>query len=53
MHPSIVLKTLVPYAKSFSTIESVFSHINKKHFDNLLNSGKCDSFSRFYGCLFD
>lgn len=53
VHPFNKLATLVPYAKNFGTVEGIFSRITKAHLDNLLQSGKCASFARFYDCLFN
>ena len=52
VHPFSKLSSLVPYAKSFGTVEGVFSRITKAHLDTLLQSGKCASFARFYDSLF-
>lgn len=53
VHPYRVLSSIVPYAKDFSSVEGLFSRIDKTHIDNLLLSGKCASFGKFYTCLFD
>lgn len=53
VHPYNKLSSLVPYAKSFSTIEGIFSRITKAYLETLLLSGKCASFARFYDCLFN
>ncbi len=53
VHPFGVLRSIVPYNKSFSSVEGLFCHMRKKHLDGLLQSGKCASFARFYKCLFE
>lgn len=53
VHPFNKLASLVPYSKSFSTVEGIFSRITKNHLVALLQSGRCASFARFYDCLFN
>ena len=53
VHPYDELNALVPYKKNFGSVEGIFSHITQEHLDDLLQSGKCASFVRFYRCLFD
>ena len=53
VHPFNKLASLVPYAKNFGTVESIFSRITQAHLEKLLQSGKCASFAHFYDCLFN
>lgn len=53
VHPFKVVQEMVPYDKHFNIVESVFSHLTSVHLDALLKSGKCESFARFYSCLFN
>ena len=53
VHPFKALNEMAPYAKSFSIVEGILSHLTRAHLEALLQSGKCESFVRFYDSLFN